>query len=82
MFSVFFSSSSVARGSKTLVEKALFVSGRDAPSTQALSRLLQDSDSVVRPEGVSLVRDPVLGDKMLSDTEGKCWRQGEGGCNN
>ncbi len=63
----------------TLLEKASFVSGRDGPSIDALSGILRESkDPVIQPDGVVLVRDPVLSNKMFSDVEGKCWKQSEG----
>lgn len=63
----------------TLVEKAVFVSGRDTGSIDAFSNLLRKSKGpVVQPEDVALVRDPVLSDKMLTDTKGTCWKQSEG----
>ena len=63
----------------SLAEKALFVSGRDVTSIKAFSEVLKHCETpVVLPEDVALVRDPVLSDKALSDTEGTCWRQTEG----
>ncbi|CAB1098846.1 unnamed protein product [Ectocarpus sp. CCAP 1310/34] len=68
-----------AKNYATLVEKAVFVSGRDTDSIDALSNLLRKSKGpVVQPEDVALVRDPVLSDKMLTDTKGTCWKQSEG----
>lgn len=55
------------------------MSGRDAPSIDALSSVLRESkDPVTQPDGVALVRDPVLSNNMFSDVEGKCWKQSEG----
>ena len=63
----------------TLLEKASFVSGRDAPSIDALSGVLRESkDPATQPDDVARVRDPVLSDKMFTDVEGKCWKQSEG----
>ncbi|CAM9285887.1 unnamed protein product [Ectocarpus fasciculatus] len=63
----------------TLIEKAVFVSGRDTNSIDAFSNLLRKSKGpVVQPEDVALVRDPVLSDKILTDTKGTCWKQSEG----
>ncbi|CAM9460321.1 unnamed protein product [Ectocarpus sp. 8 AP-2014] len=71
--------SSRAKKYATLVEKAVFVSGRDTDSIDAFSNLLRKSKGpVVQPEDVALVRDPVLSDKMLTDTKGTCWKQSEG----
>ena len=55
------------------------MSGRDAASVDALSAMLRRSHNpVVRPGGVALVRDPVLSDGTLTDTEGTCWKQSQG----
>ena len=71
--------SSALKKSAVLVEKALFVSGRDASSTRAFSDLLRKSKNpAVQPDDVAFVRDPVLSYKALSDKEGKCWKQSEG----
>ncbi|CAM9193464.1 unnamed protein product [Ectocarpus sp. 13 AM-2016] len=72
-------SSNRAKKYSTLVEKAVFVSGRDTDSIDAFSSLLRKSKGpVVQPGDVALVRDPVLSDKMLTDTKGTCWKQSEG----
>lgn len=56
------------------------MSGRDATSVKSFSSVLQRTrNPAVEPKDVELVRDPVLSDKMLSDTKGKCWKQSEGG---
>ncbi|CAM9922247.1 unnamed protein product [Ectocarpus sp. 4 AP-2014] len=72
--------SNVANHYKVLVDKAAFVSGRDERSIDAFTSLLQKSGdrSLLKPEDVALVRDPVLSDKMLTDTDGTCWRQSQG----
>lgn len=71
--------SHLARRTSSLLEKAVFVSGRDAPSISAFSDVLQSGESpMVQPGGVALVRDPVLSDSMFTDAEGKCWKQSEG----
>lgn len=67
-----------AKRHATLLQKASFVSGRDATSTQALADVLRLGESVVQPDDVALVRDPVLSDKSFSDREGRCWKQSEG----
>lgn len=55
------------------------MSGRDVTSVKCLSSVLQLSKSpVVLPDDVAFVRDTVLSDKSLSDTEGNCWKQSEG----
>ncbi|CAM9695197.1 unnamed protein product [Scytosiphon promiscuus] len=65
----------------TLLRKASFLSGRDASSTEALSSMLLGGDAAfARPDNVALVRDPVLSDSTLTDTEGQCWKQSEGEC--
>eukprot|EP00752_Nemacystus_decipiens_P016187 g14474.t2 len=61
----------------TLLRKAVFVSGRDAKSTEALANVLRRGESVVQPEDVALVRDPVLSDTFFTDGQGKCWKQSE-----
>lgn len=62
-----------------LIGKARFVSGRDVSSVERFSSVLKSGkDTVVQPKDVALVRDPVLSDKTLSDTAGKCWKQSEG----
>lgn len=68
-----------ANDCSVLIEKASFVSGRDILSIERLSSVLSNhKDTTVQPKDVALVRDPVLSDKTLSDTEGKCWKQSEG----
>lgn len=63
----------------TLLGKASFVSGRDASSVDALSSMLRTGKHpATTPGGVALVRDPVLSDQTLTDTEGRCWKQSEG----
>ncbi len=55
------------------------MSGRDASSVDALSGTLRRcKHPVTTPEGVALVRDPVLSDQTLTDTKGACWKQSEG----
>lgn len=55
------------------------MSGRDTKSVRAFQELLGRLDNPrTRPEDVVRVRDPVLSDDFLRDTEGKCWRQSEG----
>lgn len=77
---MYVASSYTAKESSTLIEKAVFVSGRDTTSVKAFASVLNRSaNPVIQPKDVELVRDPVLSDKMLSDTEGKCWKQSEGG---
>ncbi|CAM9773752.1 unnamed protein product, partial [Hapterophycus canaliculatus] len=62
-----------------LLEKATFVSGRDITSIKCLSSVLMLSKApLVQPDEVAFVRDTVLSDKSLSDTEGTCWKQSEG----
>lgn len=62
-----------------LLEKAVFVSGRDVTSINSFSELLRRGDRpLVLPEDVALVRDPVLSDNTLTDTQGTCWKQSEG----
>lgn len=74
-----FAFSYMAKHDQILINKAVFVSGRDDVSVSALSNVLRIAeDPVVSPDDVQLVRDPVLSDKMLSDTDGKCWQQSNG----
>lgn len=69
----------MAKRTSSLLEKAIFVSGRDTPSVNAFSDVLEHGESpMVQPGGVALVRDPVLSDSMFTDTEGTCWKQSEG----
>lgn len=64
---------------KPLLKKAVFVSGRDASSVARLSSVLQRcGHPKVDPADVHLVRDPVLSDTRLNDTDGVCWTQSEG----
>ncbi|CAN0062451.1 unnamed protein product [Scytosiphon promiscuus] len=61
-----------------LLERATFISGRDITSIKCLSSVLMLSkDPVVQSNDVAFVRDTVLSDKSLSDTEGTCWKQSE-----
>ncbi|CAM9950993.1 unnamed protein product, partial [Sphacelaria rigidula] len=70
----------LAREGAALIRKAVFVSGRDKVSVNALRNVLRASENpVVKPEEVQLVRDPVLSDRTLSDLDGKCWKQSESG---
>lgn len=63
----------------TIIRKAAFVAGRDVTSVKALSGVLRRSEaSTVRPDDVTLVRDPVLSNTMLTDSEGTCWKQSQG----
>ena len=63
----------------TLLQKAVFVSGRDTPSIERFAGILGDASTpAVRPDGVRLVRDPVLSDQAFTDTDGTCWRQSSG----
>lgn len=62
-----------------LLERAVFVSGRDVTSIKCLSSVLQLSKSpLVQPNDVAFVRDTVLSDSTLTDTDGTCWKQSEG----
>eukprot|EP00752_Nemacystus_decipiens_P016189 g14476.t1 len=71
--------SNMAKRTSALLEKAIFVSGRDATSISAFSDVLKRGESpMVQPGGVALVRDPVLSDSMFTDAEGTCWKQSEG----
>eukprot|EP00903_Cladosiphon_okamuranus_P008896 g8515.t1 len=71
--------SHTALRTSSLLEKAIFVSGRDATSISAFSDVLERGESpMVQPTGVALVRDPVLSDTTFTDVEGKCWKQSEG----
>lgn len=71
--------SHMAKRTSSLLEKAVFVSGRDATSISAFSDVLKRGESpMVQPGGVTLVRDPVLSDTTFTDAEGKCWKQSEG----
>ena len=70
-----------AKEYSTLLQKAAFVSGRDTPSIERFAGILgDDSTPAVRPDGVHLVRDPVLSDQAFTDTDGTCWRQSTGVC--
>lgn len=75
---VFVSSSSV-KTYGTIVEKAVFGSGKDGISTNTFSCLLQRREKYgVQPEDVALVRDPVRSDKIMFDTEANCWQHSKG----
>lgn len=64
---------------RILLEKAVFVSGRDEVSADSFARVLNGSNSpVVKPDSVRLVRDPVLSNGLLTDVTGTCWKQGKG----
>lgn len=69
----------MAKETNSLLEKAIFVSGRDATSIGVFSDVLQRGESpMVKPGDVALVRDPVLSDSVFTDDEGTCWKQSEG----
>lgn len=75
----FVDSSDIVQKSAVLLEKALFISGRDKNSVSSFSYILGSrNNTVVQPEEVVLVTDPILSDSKFSDTDGKCWRQSEG----
>lgn len=40
--------------------------------------MLRRGEALVRPGDIAVVRDPVLSDDTLTDTEGTCWKQSEG----
>lgn len=62
--------------SADIVRRADFVSGRDGKSVAALSTLLRSLEGVrVPPSQVRVVRDPVLSDQYLTDTNGSCWKE-------
>lgn len=69
----------MAKKNSELIKRAAFVSGRDEHSVASLVSVLEASDDpTVSPEEVQLVRDPVLSYRNFSDSDGRCWRQGEG----
>ncbi|CAN0377064.1 unnamed protein product, partial [Ectocarpus sp. 12 AP-2014] len=61
-----------------LLHKAVFEPGRDAVSRRVLSSMLRRGEALVRPGDIAVVKDPVLSDETLTDTEGTCWKQSEG----
>eukprot|EP00903_Cladosiphon_okamuranus_P008894 g8514.t1 len=62
-----------AKQCSTILQKAVFVSGRDASSTKVLADVVHRG-----PASAILVRDAVLSDNSFTDIEGKCWRQSTG----
>eukprot|EP00752_Nemacystus_decipiens_P010080 g8982.t1 len=68
-----------AKQYRTLLQKAVFVSGRDTTTTERFATILAKAASpALRPEDVRLVRDPVLSDEEFTDNTGSCWRQSKG----
>eukprot|EP00903_Cladosiphon_okamuranus_P011257 g10615.t3 len=68
-----------AKEFSALLQKAVFVSGRDTPSVERFASVLRGARTpALKPGDVQLVRDPVLCDKALTDTTGVCWRQSSG----
>eukprot|EP00903_Cladosiphon_okamuranus_P011259 g10617.t1 len=67
-----------AKEYSTLLRKAVFVSGRDTPSIERFASILNSTATpATRPGNVRLVRDPVLSDMELTDTNGDCWMQSQ-----